>query len=260
LQQSPTRERKRGEPRNAKAGKQKFIEQRVQEVKQNPLKPLNTKQKLYIELLQSKPIVIATGFAGTSKTYVPTVMAADSFKTGEINKIIITRPAISNSKSLGFFTGSHTEKMTVWLGPVVQILKDRLGVGAYEVALANSDIEFIPLETLKGNSFSDCWVLAEEAEDLTKEEVVKLVTRMGNNSTLVISGDIFQSELKGNSGLLWLSDFVKRQNLQDVFGFVEFNDTADIVRSNTVKRFLIALNRDEKEQQVANKQNTQRNK
>src|SRR5690606_3365321 len=126
----------------------------------------------------------ATGYAGTSKTYVPTVMAADLFKLNQIQKIIITRPAVSTSKSLGFFKGSETEKLSVWLNSVIPIFKDRLGAVAFELALETKDVEFVPLEVIKGMSINNAWVLCEEASDLTKEEVIKLITRMGKNSKL----------------------------------------------------------------------------
>jgi len=89
-------------------------------------------------------------------------------------------------------------------------------------------------------------VLVEESSDLTKEEVIKLVTRMGKNSKLVLSGDLRQSELKGESGLAWLSKFVQRHNLTQNFGFVDFNDVNHIVRSDAVKQFIVALTRDER--------------
>jgi phosphate starvation-inducible PhoH-like protein len=88
--------------------------------------------------------------------------------------------------------------------------------------------------------------LCEESSDLTKEEVIKLVTRMGKNSKLVLSGDIRQSELKGDSGLNWVSKFVLRHNLSANFGFIDFNDVNDIVRSDAVRQFIVALVRDEK--------------
>lgn len=247
MQQGGTRKRNKSEARDSSKIKPKFQEQRKEEVKSNPLRPLNGKQKYYMEILESKAVIIATGFAGTAKSYIPTVMAADKFKLGQINKIIVTRPAISSSKSVGFFKGDNTEKMSVWLMPVVAILKERLGLAAYEIALGKGDIEFVPLEVVKGMSVNNAWLLCEESSDLTKDEVVKLVTRMGKNSRLVLAGDIRQSELKGDSGLSWLASFVKRHNLTDNFGFVDFNETSDIVRSDAVKQFIIALVKDEKE-------------
>lgn len=226
--------------------KDKFLEERKQRIQSKPLVAMNDKQREYIHLINEKPVVIATGFAGTSKTYVPTVMASDMYKTGEIDKIIVTRPAVSSSKSMGYFKGSETEKMSVWLQAVIPIFKDRLGAAELEIAIACKDIEFIPLETIKGMSINNAWLLVEEASDLTKEEVIKIVTRMGRNSRLTLSGDLRQSELKETSGLKWLVDFVQRHNLNKNFGFIDFNDVNDIVRSDAVREFIVCLVRDEK--------------
>lgn len=233
-----------GQPRVIK---EKFLEEREESIKAKPLVPMNAKQREYIRLLNEKSCVIATGFAGSSKTYIPTVMAADLLKTGKINKIIVTRPAVSSSKSVGYFKGSDVEKMSVWLNSVIPVFKERLGAAGLEIALAAKNIEFVPLEVIKGMSINDAWVLAEESSDLTKDEVIKLVTRMGRNSKLVLSGDIRQAELKGDLGLKWVADFVNRhRNLQENFGFVDFGDVNDIVRSDAVRQFIVALVRDEK--------------
>ena len=227
--------------------KDKFLEEREESIKAKPLVPMNAKQREYIRLLQEKSVVIATGYAGSSKTYIPTVMAADLLKTGKINKIIVTRPAVSSSKSVGYFKGSDVEKMSVWLNSVIPIFKERLGAAGLDIALAAKNIEFVPLEVIKGMSINDAWVLAEESSDLTKDEVIKLITRMGRNSKLVLSGDVRQAELKGDLGLKWVADFVNRhRNLQENFGFVDFGDVNDIVRSDAVKQFIVALVRDEK--------------
>lgn len=246
MQQSSTRKRTKDSPRDTAKIKPKFQEKRQEEVQRNPLRPLNSKQKYYMELLETKAVVIATGFPGSSKTYMPTAMAADMFKLGKLKRLLFTRPAISSSKSHGFYSGSVIEKMEVWLGSVISILKERLGSAAYEIALGKGDIAFIPLETIKGMSINDAWLIVEESSDLTKEEVIKIITRMGRGSTLVLAGDIRQSELKGESGLAWLASFVKRHNLDENFGFVDFNEVSDIVRSDAVKRFIAALVRDEK--------------
>jgi len=136
--------------------------------------------------------------------------------------------------------------MSVWLNSVIPLFTERLGKAEFEIALASKDIEFVPLEVIKGMSINDAWVLVEESSDLTKDEVVKLITRMGKNSKLVLSGDIRQSELQAKSGLVWVADFVQRHNLSKNFGFVDFNDVNDIVRSDAVREFIVALVRDEK--------------
>ena len=131
----------------ARIVKDKFMEERQSRVK--PLVAMNRKQQEYIDLLEDKNVIIATGYAGTSKTYIPTVMAADLYRLNKINKIIITRPAVSSSQSLGYFSGDATQKMQVWLGAVIPIFNDRLGKAQFEIALTSGDIEFIPLEVLK---------------------------------------------------------------------------------------------------------------
>ena len=226
--------------------KQKFMEEREESVKTKPLVPMNKKQQEYMRLLEEKSVVVATGFPGTSKTYLPTCMAADLYKTGKINKIVITRPAVSSSKSLGYFSGDSQAKMEVWLNAVIPIFHERLGRAAYDIALACGDISYQPMETIKGSSFNDAWLLVEESSDLTKDEVVKLVTRMGRNSKLVLSGDIRQSEINKGAGLAWMADFVQRHNLGENYGFVDFNDVNDIVRSDAVRQFIVCMVRDEK--------------
>ena len=244
-EKKPTR-RQKAEIGNGRVVKEKFLEQREESVKSKPLVPLNERQREFMELLGTKPIVIATGFAGTSKTYVPTAMAADLYKLNKIDKIIVTRPAVSTSKSLGYFKGSAEEKLSVWLNSVIPIFKERLGHAPFTLALESEDITFVPLEVIKGMSINNAWVLVEESSDLTKDEVIKLITRMGKNSKLVLSGDVRQSELKGESGLVWLTKFVQRHNLSQNFGFVDFNDVNHIVRSDAVRQFVVALTRDER--------------
>ena len=246
MRQVPMKQRSKGQKRDPQHIKPKFLEEREEVVRKNPVKPLNQKQAEYMELIKTKPIVVATGFPGTSKTYMPMAMAGDAFRTGTINKIILTRPAISSSKSIGAVPGTAIEKLTMWLGGAIPVLKERIGEAAFEIALTKGDIEFVPLEVIKGMSINDAFVLCEESSDLTKEEVIKIITRMGRNSTLVLAGDIRQSELRGESGLNWLSSFIQRHQMQSTFGFVDFNDVNDIVRSEAVKRFIINLTKDER--------------
>ena len=246
MRQVPVKKRVRGSERDGTKIKEKFLEQREEAVKAKALVPMNERQKEYMYLLANKPVVVATGFAGSSKTYLSTATAADLYKLGKINKIIITRPAISSSASVGYNSGTHSEKMKAWLGGAIPVLKERLGPTMLDLAIAKGDIEFVPLETVKGMSLNDTWLIVEESSDLTKQEVIKLVTRMGKNSKLVLSGDIRQSELRGSSGLTWLTDFLQRHDhLSKNFGHIDFNSTSDIVRSGAVRDFIIGVLTDE---------------
>lgn len=242
----PVHKRGTGGHASSRTPKPKFEREREDQTLTNPLRPLNAKQRTYMELLDTRDVILATGHPGTSKTYLPTAMACDLLRLGRIDKIIFTRPNISNSKSLGFFAGSLEEKMANWLAPVLSVVKERMGAGALEVALKHGDIQFQPLETIKGLSVSDGWLICDEAEDLTIDEVKKIITRVGSNCKLIMAGDITQAELGEKSGLRWFTQFVQRQSLSDIVGHVDFNNPNEIVRSEAVKRFVIALGRDEK--------------
>lgn len=234
-------------PRRRGGPKPKFQEAREDEIKNNPLVPLNEKQRDYIRMIEEQDMVIATGWAGTSKTYIPTVIACDWFRTGKINKIVFTRPNISNSKSLGMFKGDLIEKMSQWLMPVINILRERIGERALEIALKRGDVEFVPMEVLKGYSAQDCVFICDEAEDLSIEEAKKLVTRQGKNCKMILAGDISQSELKEKSGMKHLINMVNKHPTLNV-GIVDFNNINDIVRSEQTKQWIIAFRKEESEQ------------
>lgn len=224
----------------------KFMQQREEFASVHPIKPMNQKQRTYIELLDTKDIILATGLAGTSKTYLATAIACDLLRAGKINKIIFSRPNISNSKSLGFFAGDLESKMCNWLAPVLSVVKERMGVGGFEVALKREDITFQPIETIKGLSVKDSWLIVDEAEDLTIDEAQKVITRIGEGSRLVLAGDITQSELNERSGLKWLVEFASRHKLEDIIGHIDFDNPNDIVRSNSVKRIIVGMLRDKR--------------
>ncbi len=226
--------------------KPKFGEQREEQINSRPLVPLNDKQRTYIHLINEFDLVLATGWAGTSKTYIPTVMACDAYLRGDINKIVFTRPNISNSKSLGMFKGSVVEKMEMWLMPVMNILRDRLGVGGLETAIKNGNIQFVPMEVIKGFSAEDCYFIVDEGEDLNEEEAKKIVTRQGRNCKMIISGDVSQSELKERSGLKMLFNMIEKYPAIKA-GIIDFNNINDIVRSDQCKQWVIAFNKEEKE-------------
>lgn len=232
---------------NGRQISQKKMENRREQVNNNPLVPWNDTQKEYIQLLQEKDCVIAIGLAGTSKTYIPTKMACQDYLLGVVDTIYITRPNISNSKSLGYFGGSLVEKMSNWLLPVLSVMKETLGVGALECAIENGNIVFVPFEIIKGMSFSNAWVICDEAEDITVDEAKKFVTRLGKNVRCAMAGDIEQSELKGCSGLKKLIELTEvRPSLKAKVGVVNFDKAGDIVRSDICKEWILAFREDEK--------------
>jgi len=210
-----------------------------------PIKPMNKKQEDYMYSINCNPLTIATGYAGTSKTYLPTAIACDMLKLGSIEKIILTRPNVSESKSLGFFSGDLNSKMKNWLLPVLDVMVERLGTGMVDYCIGKGQIEFVPMEVIKGRSFNNSFVIADEAEDLTYQEVKKVITRLGLDSKLVLAGDITQKDLRGKSGLAIALNMAKsNENLG--CGWVDFNESYDIVRSETVKKWILGFNKYER--------------
>lgn len=257
MQQSPQKEKfinARRDQRKGTEGKAKFQKERQDRAVNTPLLPMNEKQKKYIQALEEGvSVILATGHAGTSKTYIPTKFACLEFLRDRVYKIAFSRPAISNSRSLGYFGGSKDEKMEVWLAPVLNTVKQVLGAEETNIAVKREDLMFYPLEIIKGLSLGSndanrrMYFIVDEAEDLSIDEVKKIVTRIGKNCTLVLAGDVTQSELKESSGLKWLINFVEKHNMKD-FVHIDFNDVNDIVRSETVKTFITCLERDKREE------------
>lgn len=197
-------------------------------------------------VLRRNGCIFVTG--NSSKTYLPTAYACQEFLRDRVGQIVFSRPAISNSKSLGFFSGDKNEKMEVWLAPVLSVVKEQLGTNITEIAIKREQIVFYPLEVIKGlslkgeNPNQQVYYIVDEAEDLTQEEIVKIVTRIGKHCTLVLAGDITQSELKENSGLKWLIEHIQKHQIKNFF-HVDFNDPNHIVRSNLVRDFIISMSK-----------------
>ena len=216
---------------------------RLQFVLDNPIKPMNSKQAIYLNNLRTKPYNVATGYAGSSKTYLATRVAIEEFLKGNIDKIVIARPAVSDSKSLGFFGGSKEEKVRNWILPVLEVLEEFLGASYVDYLIAKGVIEGVPLETIKGRSFKNCFIICDEAEDLKKSEVIKCITRLGTGSTIVFAGDVRQVDIKESGLKFVIEDLVERDTLKGLWGFVDFDQYDEIVRSVAVKKTIIELSK-----------------
>lgn len=203
------------------------------------LKGKNKKQNDLIHALDKFNQVICFGPAGTGKTYVIAAKAAQMYLKGEIKQIVVTRANVATGKSLGFFPGTVEEKMMVWVLPVIQVLKQYLGESIFEIALKRGDIVLQPLETIRGMSFSESFVIVDEAQNIEINEVKALLTRIGENSKIVLNGDITQKDLKTDSGLEFVVNSINNnQNLANMTYTCEFG-IADIVRSEICKQWVI---------------------
>ena len=193
------------------------------------LVPRNENQAKYIEALSTADQVIVFGPAGTGKTYVVSTFAANAYHMKEVNKVVITRPHIPVGKDIGFLPGTLEEKSAPWALPVLDVLERHLGKGVVETALKNGNIEVAPLALMRGRSFDDTFVICDEAQNITLPELKMLVTRIGEGSTLVLNGDIQQSDLKEGDGLSKIIHLTKKHMLP--IPIIEFT-LDDIVRSD----------------------------
>lgn len=207
--------------------------------KRDPLIPMNDKQKDYIHAIENESCVICIGVWGSSKTYIPSVIASDWLLDKKIDKVIIARPAEGKGKSVGFLKGSKDEKMEPWCAPITDTMKTRMGVGNFEAMLANGKIEQLCLEHVKGRSWDNCLILVDESEDMEPEVAKSLVGRQGVNSVTVITGDLRQQDLKRNSGLQYLLDVSKYSNIPVTL--IDFDSWDYCVRSEEAKMWGMAF-------------------
>lgn len=205
-----------------------------------PVKPKTMGQKQYVDLIRKKMIVFGIGPAGTGKTYLAMSMAIQAFKSGEVSRIILTRPAIEAGEKLGFLPGDLQSKIDPYLRPLYDALYQIMGAESY---LHNSEkglIEVAPLAYMRGRTLDNAFIILDEAQNTTVEQMLMFLTRMGFNSRCVITGDPSQSDLTGRerSGLLHAIDTLR--SVEEI-GFVFF-DTRDVVRHALLEKIILAYN------------------
>lgn len=202
------------------------------------LLPMNDNQKAYINAIDAGGQVIALGPSGTGKSFIPATMAANLMLLGQVDTIVITRPAVSVGKSLGALPGTLEEKFEPWLGPILKTIREVLGQNTLESKIKNNNVIYAPLEYMRGASYDNSFVIVDEAQNLTVDQAKMLVTRIGENCTLILNGDIRQSDLSEQSGLTKLIHIAKKYNIDATV--IEFT-VEDIVRSDICKQWVIAL-------------------
>ncbi len=177
------------------------------------LLPKTVKQEEYIDLLQdsSKFIVFATGPAGTGKTMLAVLAAIKAYKEGVISKIIITRPAIEvDEEKHGFLPGTLNEKMEPWTRPIFDVMKEYYSPSDIAAMLEDEIIEISPLAFMRGRSFKNSWIIADEMQNASPNQMKMIMTRLGDNTKLIVTGDTRQTDRSGNSN--GMIDFMTRSN------------------------------------------------
>lgn len=207
-----------------------------QEVK--PLRPLTERQATYLQLIKNNTIVFATGCAGTGKTFVAGSYAAEQLKEGNIERIIVTRPAVECGESFGFLPGELEEKYEPYIEPFRDVLNRRLGKSQVQYFMSHGQIAAKPLSFMRGSNFNDCLVIFDEAQNSTVEQMKMFLTRVGENCKIIIDGDLEQRDITGISGL---QDAIYRLRSVANVGFIHFEES-DIVRSGMCRDIIRAYN------------------
>jgi len=203
------------------------------------LVPKNKRQEEYINAIKNQKIICSTGVAGSGKSYIASVMAADMLvdSSSAIEKIVICRPnQMEGTQSIGLLPGTLEEKLAPWLQPIIETLKARLGNGHFDAYVANGKIEFLPLEMIKGRTLNNTFLIADESEDIEWPVLKTLLLRIGLDSKMIIDGDVRQTSIKAASGLQKLMDLGNEYYLP--VAFVDFESWEDhCVRSDECKLF-----------------------
>jgi phosphate starvation-inducible PhoH-like protein len=201
-------------------------------------------QKLYVDAMGRSEIVFSIGPAGTGKTYLAIAMAVKAMKNREISRIILTRPAVEAGEKLGFLPGDLQDKVDPYLRPLYDALYDILGSEAYLKYRERGAIEVAPLAYMRGRTLDDSFIILDEAQNTTPEQMKMFLTRMGFGSKIVVTGDITQIDLPPgkNSGLIEAVGI-----LEGIKGIEIINLTdKDVVRHNLVQRIILAYEKSQK--------------
>lgn len=206
-----------------------------------PIKPKTEAQKAYLNAIRTSALTFGIGPAGTGKTFIAVCEAADMLRNREIEKLIITRPAVEAGENLGFLPGELEEKFDPYFTPVKEILIRRLGAGQTEYLIKAGKIEAKPLAYMRGITFQNAFVLLDEAQNTTPTQMKLFLTRIGEHTKVVVDGDIRQKDIRGESGL---EDAVNRFRDKKWCTLIEFAHR-DIVRSGLAREIVLAYERED---------------
>lgn len=204
----------------------------------NPIKAKTVGQKKYLEAIEKNPIVFGIGPAGTGKTYLAVAAAVAAFKKKNVNKIILTRPAVEAGEKLGFLPGDMQDKVDPYLRPLYDALGDMLGGETFHKNIERGQIEVAPLAYMRGRTLDDAFIILDEAQNTTPEQMKMFLTRMGFSSRIVVTGDITQIDLPSDktSGLKDAEIVLK--NIEGV-EFIHLSER-DVVRHPLVQKIVKA--------------------
>ena len=212
--------------------------------KGRPLKAKTNGQRNYIEAIQNNSVTFGIGPAGTGKTYLAVAMAVTAFKKNEVSRIILTRPAVEAGEKLGFLPGDLQNKVDPYLRPLYDALYDIMGMDSYQRNFERGAIEIAPLAYMRGRTLDDSFIILDEAQNTTPEQLKMFLTRIGIGSKAVVTGDITQIDLPPDkrSGLKSIQNILK--GIDDI-AFINLTER-DVVRHELVQKIIKAYEKYEK--------------
>ena len=188
--------------------------------KGRPVKPKTLGQKKYIDAILNNTITVGVGPAGTGKTYLAVALAVKAFRNKEVSRIVLTRPAVEAGEKLGFLPGDLQQKVDPYLRPLYDALFDMLGAEAFTRYQERGDIEVAPLAYMRGRTLDDSFIILDEAQNTTPEQMKMFLTRLGFNSKAVVTGDVTQVDLPDG----------KRSGLKDIMSILKGIDDISIIK------------------------------
>ena len=211
--------------------------------KGRPIKPKTIGQKQYIKSVLNNTITIGVGPAGTGKTYLAVAAAVQAFRDKQVNRIILTRPAVEAGERLGFLPGDLQSKVDPYLRPLYDALFDMLGAETYQKYLERGNIEVAPLAYMRGRTLDDSFIILDEAQNTSREQMKMFLTRLGFGSKIVITGDLTHIDLPGDK-IIGLKEAMRVLNEVEDIAICRLNE-ADVVRHVIVQRIIKAYEEDE---------------
>ncbi len=209
-----------------------------------PIKAKTVGQKKYVEAIKNNTVVMGVGPAGTGKTFLAVAMATKALRAKEINRIILTRPAVEAGEKLGFLPGDLQNKIDPYLRPLYDAMFEMLGAEAYNKYLEKGTIEIAPLAYMRGRTLDDSFIILDEAQNTTPEQMKMFLTRLGFNSKAIVTGDITQTDLP-NGAKSGLKEAIKILDGVEDIAIHRFTEK-DVVRHKLVQRIILAYEKYEK--------------
>lgn len=234
--------------RGEKLRLQELSEERVEvSARKRPIAPKTLGQKRYIEAIRKHDIVIGIGPAGTGKTYLAMAMAVNALRQEKVRRIILCRPAVEAGEALGFLPGTLEEKVSPYLRPLYDALYDMMEPDEIQRNMERGVIEIAPLAYMRGRTLNNAFVILDEAQNATSEQMLMFLTRMGFDSKVVVTGDITQVDLPGHK----CSGLIEAQGiLTDIAGLaIIYFDEKDVVRHELVQKIITAYARYKEERE-----------